>query len=105
MEGDDRGFHIPVIADKRGKANKDDRIESTEGYFERMWVFFNEAEQENADQIELREQYLSFEKGSGAHDDGPDCGHGCFDELNRSSHTSAFDVRIAPRPTSGNNRY
>jgi predicted phage terminase large subunit-like protein len=105
LVGDERGFHIPIIPDKRGKANKEDRIESTEGYFERMWVFFNEAEKDNADQIELRDQYLSFEKGSGAHDDGPDAAHGCFDELNRSSHANGFNTRITPRQTSGEHRY
>jgi predicted phage terminase large subunit-like protein len=105
LEGDERGFHIPIIADKRGKANKEDRIESTEGYFERMWVFFNEAEKDNSDQIELRDQYLSFEKGSGAHDDGPDCAHGCFDDLNRSTHAAAFPVRTTPRQTAADHRY
>lgn len=105
MEGDERGFHIPVIADKRGKANKEDRIESTEGYFERMWVFFNEDEKDNQDQIELRDQYLAFEKGSGAHDDGPDCAHGCFDSLNRATHKDEFPPRVNARQQSSEHSY
>lgn len=104
-EGDERGFHIPVVADKRGKANKEDRIESTEGYFERRWCFFNEDEKDHQDQIELRDQYLEFEKGSGAHDDGPDCAHGCFDDLNRSTHKDEFPARITQRQSMGDNRY
>jgi len=105
LEGDARGFHIPIIADKRGKANKEDRIESTEGYFERLWTFFNQDEKDHQDQIELRDQYLAFEKGSGAHDDGPDCAHGCFDHLNRATHQDEFPARVNPRQTAGEHRY
>lgn len=105
IEGDLRGYHIPVIPDKRGKANKEDRIESTEGYFERRWCFFNEAEKFNTDQIELRDQYLSFEKGSGAHDDGPDCGHGCFNEINQAAHAGEFPITTTERFTNGDNSY
>lgn len=94
LEGDERGYHIPVIADKRGKANKFDRIESTQGYFIRRWVFFNEAERNNSDQVELIDQYLAFEKGSQAHDDGPDFVHGAMDDLTRKTHADSFDPRI-----------
>jgi predicted phage terminase large subunit-like protein len=96
-EGDERGYHIPIIPDKRGKANKEDRIESTEGYFERHWVWFNEAEKESVDQIELIEQYMSFEKGSDAHDDGPDAVHGGIDEVNRTAHVEKFPPRMSSR--------
>lgn len=96
-EGDERGYHIPVIADKRGKANKYDRIENTEGYFERRWVFFNEKEKENVDQMELIDQYLAFEKGSQANDDGPDCVHGAIDELNRATFVTKFETRVIER--------
>lgn len=103
-EGDERGYHIPVIADKRGKANKYDRIESTESFFERRWIFFNDKEKENTDQITLIDQYLAFEKGSGVNDDGPDCGHGCIDELNRMLFVQKFTPRTTRRVMS-NTRY
>lgn len=104
-EGDERGYHIPVIADKRGKANKFDRIESTEGVFERRWVFFNEDEKDHQDQIELRDQYLAFEKGSQANDDGPDGMHGAFDELERITFIERFEPRITARKSYSKNRY
>lgn len=104
-EGDERGYHIPVIADKRGKANKYDRIESTEGYFERRWVFFNEDEKDHMDQRELIDQYLAFEKGSNANDDGPDAGHGAIDEVNRVSFIEKFEPRFAVRENAGDNFY
>lgn len=97
QEGDSRGYHIPIVADKRGKANKEDRIDSTEGYFDRRWVWMNEDEKTATDQIELVEQYLAFEKGSGAHDDGPDAVHGAIDEVNRIQHVEKFDPIFIPR--------
>lgn len=81
-EGDDRGYYIPVVADKKTKADKFDRIEATQAYFERRNVFFNIDEKDNADQIELVDQYLAFEKGSGAPVDGPDAVEGAFEKLN-----------------------
>lgn len=104
-EGDERGYHIPVVADKRGKANKYDRIESTEGYFERLWCFFNEIEKDNLDQMELIDQYLAFEKGSNANDDGPDAAHGAIDEANRNAFIEKFEPRIGTHEHTGSNRY
>lgn len=96
-EGDERNYHIPVIADKRGKANKFDRIESILGFFIRRWVFFNENEKKKNDQITLIDQLYGFEKGSGVHDDGPDCLHGCFDLLNKEQYVENFSPRFTKR--------
>ncbi len=82
LEGDDRGYHIPMVADTRPKDNKYDRIEATQAYFERRNVFFNVDEKENADQVELLDQYMAFEKGSGSAVDGPDAIEGAFSKLN-----------------------
>jgi predicted phage terminase large subunit-like protein len=81
-EGDDRGYYIPVIADKKTKIDKFDRIEATQAFYERRNVFFNIDEKDNADQIELVDQYLAFEKGSGSPVDGPDAVEGAFSKLN-----------------------
>ena len=93
QEGDKRGYYIPIVADKRSKADKFDRIESLAGYFERKNVWFN-SEQKNADMQVLIDQFLAFEKGSGAHDDGPDAVHGAFKWLigrnRQSSNQYAF---------------
>lgn len=100
LEGDKRGYYIPVVADKRPKSEKYDRIESLSGHFERNNVFFNQ-EQKNADMQTLIDQFLAFEKGSGAHDDGPDAVHGAFKYLNNRTRTShskyAFGERTKHR--------
>ena len=96
-EGDKRGYYIPIVADKRSKADKFDRIESLAGYFERKNVWFN-SEQKNADMQVLIDQFLAFEKGSGAHDDGPDAVHGAFKWLigrnRQSANQYAFGARV-----------
>lgn len=101
IEGEKRGYYIPVVADRRSKANKYDRIESLSGYFERKNVFFN-AEQKDENMQTLIDQFLAFEKGSQAHDDGPDAVHGAFQWLSlrtrRAKGTYKFGARV-------NNRY
>lgn len=97
-EGDNRGYYIPVVASKRTKDNKYDRIESMAGFFERRNVFFNELLKNQPDVMELISQLLAFEKGSSAHDDGPDALHGAFSILNAytvpKGHHYAFGERI-----------
>jgi predicted phage terminase large subunit-like protein len=97
IEGDKRGFHIPVVADKRSKSNKYDRVESLSGYFERHDVIFNIAEKMTPDQVTLIDQFLAFEKGSKAHDDGPDAVHGAISELNKITFVEQFPVRTTSR--------
>lgn len=96
-EGDGRGYHIPVIADKRTKTGKDERIEALSAFFERRNVFFNENEKDHFDQIELREQLLAFEKGSETAKDGPDALEGAFAECNRIAVIEKFSPRITER--------
>jgi len=96
-EGDKRGYYIPVTPDKRGKADKYDRIEAMAGYFERHDVFFNEDERELADQITTIDQFLAFEKGSKANDDGPDAIQGGISKLNRYTHIQNFEPRLGFR--------
>lgn len=82
-EGDKRGYHIPVVADKKTKANKFERIESMSGFFERGDVYFNSAEKGSRDFKELEDQILAFEKGSSYPVDGPDALQSLIDELNQ----------------------
>lgn len=102
IEGDERGWNIPVIADKRGKEDKYNRIASMEGLFQRRWVFFNDAEKEHADQIELLDQLYAFEKGSEANDDGPDALHGAISNARIMAHQEAFDPRVGSADNAGN---
>ena len=62
-EGDERGYHIPISADKRPKEGKFDRIESLSGFFERHNVLFSNGQSGN-DMQTLVDQFLAFEKGS-----------------------------------------
>nr|DAN20561.1 MAG TPA: Large Terminase [Caudoviricetes sp.] len=96
-EGDERGYYIPVKADKRPKDNKYDRIEASQSFFERHNVYFNIDEKESADQVELVDQYLAFEKGSDAPVDGPDAAEGALSKLNTLSRKAKSQHRSAPR--------
>lgn len=98
-EGEKRGYYIPVVADKRSKADKYDRIESLTGHFERKNVFFNSDDIPENDMQTLIDQFLAFEKGSQAHDDGPDATHGAFSYLTKRTRKAtsnyAFGARVS----------
>lgn len=87
-EGKQRGFYIPVVADKKPKTNKFERIESMSGFFERGDVWFSEEWMESTDGQNLIDQLLAFEKGSDANDDGPDCLQSAISKLNRADATT-----------------
>lgn len=96
-EGDERGYYIPVKADKRPKDNKYDRIEGSQSFFERRNVYFNIDEKESADQVELVDQYLAFEKGGDAPVDGPDAAEGAFSKLNTVAYRAKTTYRCGKR--------
>jgi len=96
-EGDARGYYIPVKADKRPKADKYDRIEATQSYFERRNVWFNIDERDSPDFQELVDQYLAFEKGGGAAVDGPDAGEGALSKLNTVFRQAKGTYRVGLR--------
>ena len=96
-EGDERGYYVPVRADKRPKGEKYDRIEATQSFFGRRNVWFNIDEKECPDQIELVDQYLAFEKGSGAAVDGPDAAEGGFSKLNTTQRKKNNKYRSGRR--------
>lgn len=98
-EGDERGYYIPVKADKRPKDDKYDRIEASQSFFERRNVWFNIDERDSADQVELKDQYLAFEKGGEAPVDGPDAAEGAFSKLNRTVRRAKTTYRCAKRPS------
>lgn len=96
-EGEERGYYIPVIANKKSLGNKHDRIESIEGVFQRLWVFWNIDEKDGIDQAECIDQFLAFEKGSQSHDDGPDAVEAGFKELDKQTFYEKFEPRITKR--------
>lgn len=99
LEGDERDWWIAVVPDKRPKANKYDRIESTTGIYERHWVWYNEELYDTPDFQEGLTQLLAFEKGSSVADDAPDADHGAFDLLDRKVHVDAHPPRTKQRKT------
>jgi len=96
-EGDSRGYYIPVVDSKRAKGNKFDRIEGISGFFERLNVFFNIAEKDNADSILARETYLAFEKGAVIPLDFLDALQGAFTEVNAITFVAKFEVKTVSR--------
>jgi hypothetical protein len=97
VEGDDRGWYIPVTADKKGKIDKFDRIESMAGYFERLNVFFNLKYRGNNDFQTMEDQLLAFEKGSKANDDGPDFLQSGIAQVNKISFVTKFEPKTTNR--------
>lgn len=93
-EGEERGYYIAIIPNKKKYGNKFDHIESGLGVFIRRWVFWNIDEKELLDQIEAIEQFLSFEKGSGTHDDAPDAIIVGFKEIDEETFVQKFEPRI-----------
>ncbi|MDT8346857.1 MAG: hypothetical protein RQ756_03565 [Flavobacteriaceae bacterium] len=97
IEGDARGWYVPVVADKKTKEGKYDRIESMVGYFERGNVWMNEDHRGSADFQNLIDQLLAFEKGSGANDDGPDALQSAVAELNALTFVTKFEPKVVSR--------
>jgi predicted phage terminase large subunit-like protein len=96
-EGERRGYYIPVVADKKPKDNKYDRIESMCGYFERGNISFNIFQKNTADMSNLIDQLLAFEKGSGANDDAPDALQSAIAKLNQRTFCAKADIITTPR--------
>lgn len=97
LVGEERGFFIPVTADKKSKTDKYDRIESMAGFFERLNVYFNEKYKESNDFSTMEDQLYAFEKGSTANDDGPDFLQSAMADVNRASFVDKFKARTKSR--------
>jgi len=104
-EGDNRGYYIPIVASMHAKGNKEERIESMSGYFQRMQVFWNIAEKDNADSALAVETYLAFEKGAKIPLDFLDAFQGAVTEVNQLAFIERFDILTTPRSTFHKNRY
>lgn len=77
-EGKSRGYILPITGDKRSKPDKFARIEAMSPIFERGLIRFNINKEKHADMQELKEQLLTFERGSRTHDDAPDALEGAL---------------------------
>lgn len=64
---------LPINGDTRQKPDKDARISSLSGYFERGAWYFNQLEKDNHHMVNLIHQFTSFQPGhTGIKKDGPD---------------------------------
>ncbi len=102
-EGDKRGYYIPVVADKKAKVDKFDRIESMLGFYERGNMYMDSKLEGDPDNEEVNEQLLAFEKGSQANDDGPDAEQSCIAKLNAVTFVDKFETRMTSRTEKINN--
>lgn len=87
-----RGYSLPIRADKRAKPNKEQRIEAISGLFERGIVMFNQDLVGKKDYAAFMDQLLAFPHGN--HDDGPDALEGVVFMLQRRVAKSDFQPRM-----------
>ncbi len=101
IEGELRGYQLPIQGDKRKKPDKFQRIEAISPLWERGFVYYNEALQNDPDMLAGIEQTLSIEKGSRTHDDAPDADEGAIYKLQQSTRVEnfkpSFGLRSKPK--------
>lgn len=96
-EGNQRGYQLPLLPDKRKKPEKLQRIEAVSPLWERGFVFYNEAKSKDADMLTGIEQTLGLERGSRMHDDAPDADEGAIFILQKSTRLRDHKPRIGRR--------
>lgn len=101
-EGKHRGYQLPIRADKRKKPDKFQRVEAISPLWERGFVFYNENMKNDPDMLAGIEQTLAFEKGSAAHDDGPDADEGAIYILQKRTRMEDFTPSFGFRQSSKN---
>ena len=90
---------VPVSGDTRKKPDKNSRIESIAGYFERGQVYWDIDIQNDHHTIASIEQFINFESGiTNKEDAAPDAMEGAFFILNNSQCLDPKDISIGSRP-------
>lgn len=102
VEGNNRGYQLPIRGDLRKKPDKFQRIEAISPLWERGFVWYNQDMQTDRDMLTGIEQLLSFEKGSRTHDDAPDADEGAIYLLQKRTRIESFHPSIGKRQTSKN---
>ena len=96
-----RNKPLGVIGDKRKKPDKDARILSMEGLFQRGSIWFNEDEKDSHHQQRFEKQLLAFEPGTNTLKDGPDSLEGGIYKLKELISLNA-DLDVGARHKSSN---
>lgn len=102
LEGNLRGYQLPIMPDKRKKPDKIQRIEAVSPLWERGYVYYNEKLKDSPDMQVGIEQTLSLERGSRVHDDAPDADEGAIWILQRNARQESFQPVFGKRPTAKN---
>ena len=102
VEGNLRGYQLPIMPDKRKKPEKIQRIEAVSPLWERGFVFYNEKLKDSPDMQVGIEQTLALERGSRVHDDAPDADEGAIWILQRNARQESFQPVFGKRPTAKN---
>ncbi len=103
-EGLARGHQLPLRKDGRKKPDKFARIEALSPLFENGFVFLSRDIKDTDDTRVFIDQLLSFEKGTSAHDDGPDALEGSLYIINQRSRRSSSGARTGKYVKSTNRR-
>lgn len=102
LEGNQRGYQLPITGDKRKKPDKFQRVEAISPLWERGFVFYDSTQKEDPDMQAGIEQTLAFEKGMSGNDDAPDADEGAIWQLQRSSRQENFQPVFGKRPNAKN---
>ena len=102
IEGNLRGYQLPITGDKRKKPDKFQRVEAISPLWERGFVFYDLSQKEDPDMQAGIAQTLAFEKGMSGNDDAPDADEGAIWQLQRTTRQESFQPQFSKRQTSKN---
>ena len=102
IEGNLRGYQLPITGDKRKKPDKFQRVEAISPLWERGFVFYDISQKDDPDMQAGIAQTLAFEKGMSGNDDAPDADEGAIWQLQRTTRQESFQPQFSKRRTSKN---
>ena len=102
IEGNLRGYQLPITGDTRKKPDKFQRVEAISPLWERGFVYYDISQKEDPDMQAGIEQTLAFEKGMAGNDDAPDADEGAIYILQKNTRQQIYSPRFGKRPTSKN---
>lgn len=102
IEGNLRGYQLPITGDKRKKPDKFQRVEAISPLWERGFVYYDVSQKDDPDMQAGIAQTLAFEKGMSGNDDAPDADEGAIWQLQRTTRQESFQPQFSKRQTSKN---
>ena len=102
IEGNLRGYQLPITGDKRKKPDKFQRVEAISPLWERGFVYYDISQKDDPDMQAGIAQTLAFEKGMSGNDDAPDADEGAIWQLQRTTRQESFQPQFSKRQTSKN---